>query len=71
MWLPMAETVNLEKMYREILALKREVEFIKHHMIDNDALMTDEEAVHHERAVAEHKAGKTTKLSTLKKELNF
>ncbi len=67
----MAEIINIEKMYREILALRREVQFIKMHMFDPDTIMTTEEEERYERAMQELKEDKTTSLEDLKKELGF
>lgn len=66
----MTETVNMEKMYRELVALRKEVQFIKNHMFDSDIIMTSEEEVQLEEALEEHKQGKTISLEDLKKELD-
>ncbi len=67
----MAETINMEKMYREILALKSEVQFIKTHMFDPDTIMTTEEEERYERAMQELQEGKTISLEDLEKELGM
>ncbi len=67
----MAETVNMEKMYRELLALRNEVQFIKTHMFDPDTIMTTEEEERYERAMQELQEGKTTSLEDLEKELGM
>ena len=65
----MVEAVNLETMYRELLALRKEIHFIKTHMFDPDTIMTSEEEARYERAMREYKEGKTISLNDLKKEL--
>ena len=65
----MAETVNMEKMYKELLALRTEVHYIKENMIDVDMFMTPKEEVQLEKALEEHKQRKTISLENLKKEL--
>jgi len=65
----MAETINMERMYREILALRREVQIIKNHMVEIDVIMTPEEETQLEETIDLHKKGKTRKLDDLKKEL--
>jgi len=45
----MAETINMEKMYREILALRREVQLIRNHMVEINVIMTPEEETQLER----------------------
>jgi|TARA_Y100000296_G_C5114024_1_gene226726 hypothetical protein len=65
----MVEIVNMEKMYKELIALKKEVHFIKTHMFDSDSIMTAEEEVQLEKALEEHEQGKTISLEDLKEEL--
>ena len=67
----MVETVNMEKVYRELLALRNEVQFIKTHMFDPDTIMTTEEEERYKRAMQELQEGKTTSLEDLKKELGM
>lgn len=67
----MPETINMERMYKELLALRREVQFIKTHMFDPDTIMTTEEEERYERAMQELSEGKTTSLEDLKKELGL
>ena len=67
----MAETINMEKVYMEILALRREVQLIKNHMVDIDTIMTTEEEEKFERAMKDYKDGKTISLEDLKKELEL
>jgi hypothetical protein len=65
----MAETVNMEKMYRELLALRKEVHDIKNHMVEIDVIMTPEEEVQLEETLELHKKGKTRRFEDLKAEL--
>jgi len=67
----MAEIINMEKVYMEILALRREVQLIKNHMVDIDTIMTTEEEEKFERAMKDYKDGKTISLEDLKKELEL
>lgn len=67
----MPETINMEKMYKELIALRREVHFIKTHMFDPDTIMTTEEEERYERAMQELSEGKTTSLEDLKEELGL
>ncbi len=64
----MTELVNMDKVYREILALREEVHFIKKHIFDAE-IMANEEEIFLENALVEHKAGKTKKIDDLRKEL--
>ena len=67
----MTETVNMEKVYSELLVLRNEVKFIKTHMFDPDTIMTTEEEERYERSMQELKEGKTTSLEDLEKELGM
>ena len=67
----MPEAVNMEKMYKELVALRKEVQFIKTHMFDIDTIMTPEEEERYKRAMQELNEGKTTSLEDLKKELGM
>ena len=67
----MPETINMDKMYKELVALRREVQFIKTHMFDPDTIMTTEEEERYERAMQELSEGKTTTLEDLKEELGL
>lgn len=67
----MVETVSMEKMYGELIALRREVQFIKTHMFDPDTVMTIEEEERYDRAMQELKEGKTTSLEDLEKEMEM
>ncbi len=66
----MTETINMEKMYREILALRKDVHDIKDHMADIDVIMTPEEEAQLEETIELHKQGKTKRLEDLKKEMS-
>jgi hypothetical protein len=65
----MAETINMEKVYRELLALRREVHDIKNHMVEIDVIMTPEEEAQLEETLELHKKGKTKRFEDLKAEL--
>ena len=39
----MAETISTNKIYETLVELKREVDFIKNHMVDVDVILTPEE----------------------------
>ena len=64
----MTETINMEKVYREILALRKEVQIIKNHMVDIDIIMTPEEETQLVETIELHKKGKTKRIEDLKKE---
>ena len=65
----MPETINLEKVYRELMLLRKDVDVIKSQVIEDDTLMTDEEEERYKKAMKELEEGKTISLEDLKKEL--
>ena len=65
----MTETVNMERMYRELLALRKEVQFIKNRMIEIEVVMAPEEEVKLEVALEEHRKGRTKRVEDFRKEL--
>jgi len=64
----MPETINIDKIYGELLALRKEVQFIKTNMFDQDMIMTTEEKARYEEAMQELKEGKTFSLEDIKKD---
>lgn len=65
----MTETISMEKMYKEILALRREVELIRSHMAGIDVIMMPEEEIQLKETLELHKERKTKGLEELKEEL--
>ncbi|MDO8563555.1 MAG: hypothetical protein Q7R87_00945 [Nanoarchaeota archaeon] len=65
----MPEIINIDKVYREIIALRKEMHFIKNRMEDMEIIMTPKEEIMLEEALEEHKKGKTKKYEDLRKEL--
>lgn len=54
---------------QELRAIKRDLEYIKEHMVDKHTFLTKEEEKIHEQSLREYREGKATKLADLKKEL--
>ncbi len=65
----MTEAVTMNMVYDELKSLKKEVTFIKKHMVDVDMFLTHEEEERLNEALEEHKKGKTISLENLRKEL--
>jgi len=65
----MQETINMEKLYGQILTLRKEIQFIKNLMIDIELVMTPDEEVILDQAIEEHRKGKTKRYEDLRKEL--
>jgi hypothetical protein len=59
--------VTIEQVYKELKALRTAVEAMKEEI--EDRLLTSEEEVLVEKALQEHREGKTTSLEDLKREL--
>jgi len=65
----MTETINVERIYEELLALRREVQSIKNRIVDIELVMDSDEESLLDETLEEHKKGKTKKYKDLKKEL--
>ncbi len=65
----MGEAIDMKKMYRELLALRKEVSFIKNHVINMEVVMTSEEENQLKGTLEEHRKGKTKRIEDLKIEL--
>jgi hypothetical protein len=65
----MAEVVNLEKMYHELLALRKEVQSLRNRMIEIELVMTADDENLLNEVLEEHRIGKTRNYEDLKKEL--
>lgn len=66
----MVETMNVP-ISEELKAIRKDLEFIKSHMFDPDAIMSIQEEQRFKQALNELKEGKTTPLSKLKKQLGL
>lgn len=56
---------------QELKEIKKDINFIKEHMVDIDTIMTPEEEKIFEQSLKELKEGKTTPLSKMKEELGL
>lgn len=63
------ETITERKIIQKLEERHVEVEYIKNHMVDVDTLLTPDEELAVEEALAAYKAGKTASLEELKREL--
>ena len=66
----MPETTTIKKIYDEIKVLKKDVTFIKKHMVDVDTILTPEEAKRLDESLKEFKEGKSTSLEEFEKEMS-
>lgn len=64
----MAETINMNKIYETLIELRREVDFIKNHMVDVDTILTSEENIELDESLKELEEGKTFSLEDIKKD---
>ena len=55
---------------KELREIRKELEYIKSHMLDRDSILTDEELVFLKEAEKEFEEGKTIKLEDLKREIS-
>ena len=64
----MAETISTNKIYETLIELKREVDFIKNHMVDVDVILTPEENIELDESLKDLEEGKTFSLEDIKKD---
>jgi hypothetical protein len=64
----MVETANMDKVYRELLALRKEVSYIREHMVDADSVLTQEENLELDKSIKELKEGKAFSLKDIEKD---
>ena len=64
----MSETINMNKIYETLVELKREVDFIKNHMVDVDTILTPEENIELDESLKELEEGKTFSFEDIKKD---
>lgn len=57
-----------KKIIEELKAIRRDLDFIKEHMVDIDTILTSEEEKILEEAMKEFREGKATKLEKLESE---
>lgn len=67
----MSEAVTMDMVYEELKGVKKELVYIKEHMVDVDMFLTPEEEMKLEEALEEHKKGKTISLDKLRAELGI
>lgn len=63
------EALSQKKVIEELRAIRKDIEFIKKHMIDIDMILTRKEEKILEESIREYEKGKTTKLEDLEKEM--
>ena len=59
----MIEAVTMDMVFDELKSLKKEVTFIKKHMVDVDTVLTDDDFESLNEAEKDLKAGKTKRLN--------
>jgi len=64
----MQEISDVSKIYEALIELKKEVDFIKNHMIDIDVVLTQGENVELVESLNDLKAGKVFSLEDIKKD---
>ncbi|MCK4491132.1 MAG: hypothetical protein KAU03_00810 [Candidatus Altiarchaeales archaeon] len=67
----MAQVLIPKEVVKELKAIRKDLDYIKEHMVDADTILTLEEEARLEESLREHKEGKTAKLEDVKKELGL
>ncbi len=60
-----------DEIIAELKMIRKDLDYIKEHMIDIDSLLTKEESKQLDESIKEFKEGKTTTLEEFKKELGI
>ena len=58
----MAELIKNNELYKEIKAIRKDLDYIKKHMVDADTILTKDDEVALKQAEKDYKEGKTVKL---------
>ena len=65
----MAETLTEEKITFELNAIRKDLDYIKKHMVDIDTVLTPDEEARLEESLEEYKKGKAISLDDFEKEM--
>ncbi len=65
----MAEAFISKEVVKELKAIRKDLDYIKEHMVDVDTILTPEEEARLEESLREYKEGRTTKLEDFEKEI--
>jgi len=66
-----SETISCQTISQELKEIRKELKFIKEHMIDVDMIVTPEEETEIREAMDEYQAGKSIAFDELEKELGY
>jgi len=58
-----------KELVEEIRAIRKDLEYIKAHMVDADSILTPEEEARLEKSLEEHRKGKTLRLEDFEKSM--
>jgi hypothetical protein len=58
-----------KELVEEIRAIRKDLDYIKAHMVDVDSILTPEEEVRLEKSLEEHKKGKSIRLEDFEKSI--
>jgi hypothetical protein len=64
------ESINVNEITEELKAIRKDLNFIKSHMFDEDCILMKEEEKRAEEAIEEYKLGKAVPLKVFEKEMN-
>ncbi len=66
----MAETALADTILSELKVIRKDLSYIKEHMVDMDFLLSPDEAERLGESIKEHEAGKSVSLEDFEKERN-
>ena len=65
----MPKTISPQAVMAELKSIKKDLAFIKKHVIDPDTILTSEERARLEESLKEYKEGKTVSIEEFEKEM--
>ena len=65
----MTQAISNKRLFEEMRALREDVDYIKKHMVDVDAILTPKEDLLLKESMEEYRSGKAKSLKDVKKEL--
>ncbi len=64
----MTEVITMDKVYRELMMLKRELDAMKQRMVEVEVFLTPDEEARLEESLEEYRQGKSVSLKNFKRE---
>ena len=66
----MPETIETKDLYKEIKAMRKDLDYIKKHMVDADTILTKEEEAQLNSSIEDYKKGNVVSLDEFERNKN-